>query len=64
MYNSFSDYEDAIKQFEAMIESGKDCNHEMVEYIGFTEVYHFCTKCDQKDFNYKEPKYPFLSYPY
>lgn len=64
MYNSFSDYEEAIKQFnEALMEVSKECRHEMVQYVGFTETYHFCTKCDKKDYNYKEPTYPFLSYP-
>jgi hypothetical protein len=25
------------------------CNHEWVEYIGFTERYDYCKKCDLKD---------------
>lgn len=25
------------------------CKHEWVEYIGFTDRYNYCTKCDLKD---------------
>lgn len=27
-----------------------DCRHTWQKYIGFNEVYHFCTKCSSKQF--------------
>lgn len=29
----------------------KVCYHEYVTYVGFSETYKFCTKCDQKENN-------------
>lgn len=28
----------------------KECQHEWKHYMGLTEVYHYCTKCDKKRF--------------
>jgi hypothetical protein len=37
---------------EEKVEEKKECspyNHEWKEYVGFTEVYRYCVRCDKKD---------------
>lgn len=29
--------------------TNKPCSHEWTRYVGFTDVYEFCTKCDKKN---------------
>lgn len=36
------------KQLYANTETQEGCMHEPKEYIGFTEKYEFCLKCDAK----------------
>ncbi len=35
--------------FELKLDNSICMNHDWVEYIGFTEVYKYCKKCDKKD---------------
>lgn len=45
---TFIDWEDYEDPKEKMpIEK---CWHTMVDYVGFTEKYRYCTKCDYKEF--------------
>jgi hypothetical protein len=36
-----------LKMYEGVIEI--KCSHDWKEYIGFTERYNYCTKCDTKE---------------
>lgn len=31
------------------IDLGNGCNHDMKKYVGFSESYKYCTKCDHKE---------------
>ena len=39
-----------LKMYEGVIEI--KCSHDWKEYIGFTERYNYCTKCDTKENHY------------
>jgi len=55
MSNSdWNDYKDLIDLFGDPREDKNECLHLWKEYLGFTDHYFFCTKCDKKE--KEEPK--------
>ena len=51
-YKTLSVYESELILLDGTIDDNQSCQHTWKKYIGFTEVYDFCTKCQDKKYVY------------
>jgi len=47
--DGFRTTKDIIQEHYANIKAGMVCIHEFKDYVGLTETYKYCVKCDEKE---------------